>query len=721
MTPLDLELRPSPWLLAPTAAALTLFGLAHQDAIFPSLCFLCVAGSYFHTWSLPKEHPWLTSLAACAALFCLCALYHGAQLLDSGAVADVDSVRRQPWLANAAPLFQAAILPWAWHMSRRSAGLIFACLGMIAITSAAILPASYGVVNLYALLGGACLLSLFALSGALHSGRQQPFGERCRQCVVILSCIALIGVGAWYASAGLQHAGQVIDTLFADFFPSSYGADTAGAGNGMRIAHRRRVQLSRRVVATLSSRRSPLYLRTQVMTRYRRQRWTAPSTPPIPSRHQAPHGTLPDGASLNAQGVSHHSVRLHANLQGVAPLPYGAARVQLPERLSCLQTAGAIMSCSPPSELTSYAYEWVKSRAPIPFGIGFAVTAIGAEASASIAPELQQAIETPGDVLAQLRPLARRIVGADAARALVAAQRLQQHFRTQFTYSLDVNLSPESDPIVDFVRHRRPAYCEYFASGMALMLRALGIPARVVGGFRVWEYNAPLQQWIVRERDAHAWVEVYDDVGRRWVGFDATPAYQRERYASAGMRGWWDQRLAWAEWRARGIVNAFYQIDIMTSLRQLRHYERWPWSLLIRCMMLAALIAIGRWLWRSAPRWRRLTRRRRAAPALDASQAEAQTHFARLAVFLQQRGVPIAPTETLAEYVERHRHGAEIPSPCMALLIEFSHVYHRVRFHPGAAGEGNRAPLQAQLLALRQAVNRLRSHWRAKPRQLTHR
>ena len=700
-----LDHRPSPWLLAPTAAALTLFGLAHEDAIFPSLCLLCVAGAYLHTWSLPKRHPWLVSLTTCATLFCFCALYRGAQLVHSG-VMDVDGLWRRPWLASATPLFQAAVLPWVWHMPRRSTGLVFACLGTIAITSGAILPASYGVVNLYALLGGACLLSLFALSGALHSERQQPLRERCRQSAVILACIALIGAGAWYTSVGMQRAVQALDTLL----PSSYDANTVGMGNWIRIAHRRQVRLSRRVVATLSGNRSPLYLRTQVFTRYHRQRWTAPPTSPIPS---GAHRHRPAGARRHAPGANHHDVRLHTNLQGVAPLPYGAARVQIPEPLSCLQTAGAIMSCSPPSRLTSYAYEWVAPRVPIPFGIGFAATAMETDASLSIA--------APAEVLTQLRPLARRIVGADATRALAAAQRLQQHFRTQHTYSLDVNLSPEGDPIVDFVRQRRPAYCEYFASGMALMLRALGIPARVVGGFRVWEYNAPLQQWIVRQRDAHAWVEVYDDVGQRWVGFDATPAYQQERYARAGLWGWWDQSRAWAELRARSIVDGLYQIDVVASLQRWRRIETWPWPMIIRCLILLALIltliTIGRWLWRAISR--RLTRRQRGAPALDAAQAEAQAHFTRLATLLQQRGAPIAPTETLAEYLERHRHGSDIPPACMALLTNFSHAYHQLRFRLTSAAEANEERWQTQLLTLRHAVGQLRSHWRAAPRQLS--
>ncbi len=722
-------LRPSPWLLAPATVALTLLGFAHQDVVFPSLCILGIVSSYFHSWRLsrPKQYPWLASVVTCAALFFLCLLYYWVWLLNGEGMIYFRRFWYQPWLVSTGAMLQAAVLLWTWHLPSRSTGLIFACMGLIAISSGNILPSSYGIVNLYALFGGTCLLSLFALSGAFNGGGHQSFREQYQQCIVVLACIAIIGAGTWYISTSLQHVGQVLDTLLADLMPGSHYRDTIGAGNSIRIAHQRHVRLSGRVVATLSGSQSPVYLRTQVMTRYQDHRWTPSSSLPPRSLERA--RTTPD--------TRHREVRLHVNLRGAVPLPYDVAQVHVPEPLSCLQAAGDIVRCTPSSQLTSYTFESASPHIPIPFGIGFSLRAPDPESPLStLAPSLQEALSGPGAVLSQLRPIARRIAGADVAHALAAAQKIQQHFRQHFSYSLHVNLSPELDPIVDFIRHRRSAYCEYFASGMALMLRALGIPARVVGGFLVWEYNALLQQWIVRQRDAHAWVEVYDDTGQRWVGFDATPAFRQERFSRTGVAGFLDQSRAWTELQIRTLVNKLHQIDFIAWLMRLRQLKTEFVPIAIRSLMLAGLIASAYWLWRrfhsSINRWWKQFRwplRQRPFHAPDAAQAEAQQHFARFATLLQQRGTPILPTETLEEYVERmasreitsldelvwstpapdsFHQGQEDPSIFIHLLTDFSHVYHQLRFRSWPTEpETRQAVLQERLIHIRHVTDQL--------------
>jgi len=714
-------LRPSPWLLAPATIALALLGLAHRDVVFPSLCFLGIVGSYFHSWhvSQPKRHPWFASIVTCVALFFLCLLYYWVWLLHGEGLTYIRRFWYTPWLVSTGAMLQAAVLLWAWHLPHRTTGLIFACMGLIAISSGNLLPSSYGIVNLYALLGGACLLSLLVLSGALQGGRNQPFWEQCRQSIVILTCIVIIGAGTWHLSTNLPQIGQVLETWFADLMSGARYRDTIGAGDAIRIAHQRHVRLSRRVVATLSGSQSPMYLRTQVMTRYQDHRWTpTPYLPPRPleinKRKNARHtGTTQD--------ADYREVRLHANLRGAVPLPYGVTQVRVSEPLSCLQTAEAIVQCTPSSQLTSYAFESTKPDVLIPFGIGFALHAPDPEPSLSaLAQSLQEALSGPEAVLSQLRPLARQITGTDTSHASAAAQKIQQHFRQHFSYSLHVNLSPELDPIVDFIRQRRPASCEYFASGMALMLRALGIPARVVGGFVVWEYNALLQQWIIRQRDAHAWVEVYDDTGQRWVGFDATPAFRQERFSHTGLAGFWDQSRAWTEWQVRTVVNRLYQIDFIAWLMRLPLQTGFV-PIAGRSLMLVVLIASAYWLWRrlhrsirrcrSIHRWWQPLRwpvRRRPSHLSDAVRAEAQQHFARLATLLQRRGTPILPTETLEEYLERCQDSQEATSTFIDLLTDFSHAYHQLRFCPGAAEpETRQLWLQERLLLIRQVTDQL--------------
>jgi hypothetical protein len=80
-----------------------------------------------------------------------------------------------------------------------------------------------------------------------------------------------------------------------------------------------------------------------------------------------------------------------------------------------------------------------------------------------------------------------------------------------------------SPPLVTFVTKTHAGYCQYFAGAMALMLRYLGIPARVAVGFAGGTYDPRQNVWNVTDREAHAWVEVWFK-GYGWLPFDPTPA-----------------------------------------------------------------------------------------------------------------------------------------------------------------------------------------------------
>ena len=78
------------------------------------------------------------------------------------------------------------------------------------------------------------------------------------------------------------------------------------------------------------------------------------------------------------------------------------------------------------------------------------------------------------------------------------------------------------DPLANFLFERKKGHCEYFASAMAVMLRTLGIPSRVVTGFQSGVYNPITHLQVVRASDAHSWVEAWIN-GRGWTTFDPTP------------------------------------------------------------------------------------------------------------------------------------------------------------------------------------------------------
>lgn len=143
-------------------------------------------------------------------------------------------------------------------------------------------------------------------------------------------------------------------------------------------------------------------------------------------------------------------------------------------------------------------------------------------------------------------PLARLAehVAGGARTPYGAVSRLEYWFVSSgvFRYSNHPSVGTGSPPLVGFVAKTHSGYCQYFAGAMALMLRYLGIPARVAVGFAGGTYDSNQHLWNVSDREAHAWVEVwFKRYG--WIPFDPTPpapgAAPRldQAGASAGLAG----------------------------------------------------------------------------------------------------------------------------------------------------------------------------------------
>lgn len=138
--------------------------------------------------------------------------------------------------------------------------------------------------------------------------------------------------------------------------------------------------------------------------------------------------------------------------------------------------------------------------------------------------ELPPELESDG----RLPALARRIVSearAETPYQQVAAVRrwLERNCRyTRLPGVARTGQAEREDPILRFLFETRKGHCEYFATAQVLLTRALRIPARVVNGFRGGEWNDLGQFYLVRQRDAHSWAEVYlDKIG--WHAVDPSP------------------------------------------------------------------------------------------------------------------------------------------------------------------------------------------------------
>ncbi len=295
--------------------------------------------------------------------------------------------------------------------------------------------------------------------------------------------------------------------------------------------------------------------------------------------------------------------------------------------------------------------------------------------------------------------LARRIT-SDADSNYARARAVERYLRENFGYTLELPGEREPDPLAHFLFERKKGHCEYFASSMTILLRTLGIPARVVNGFRGGEYNDLTGSYVVREREAHSWVEAYfPEYG--WVTFDPTPAGP----ASGPANGWSRFSLymdaaqqLWREWiinydfshqmHLRTEISArtgnaqshfrawlwwkYRQIVALTSEVQRRLERLSPAEMALCCVLIALLLAFP-----FAPRaWRSLQRQRMLRNPELAPRTSASFWYMRMLKMMARRGVKKSSSQTAEEFT------ASIPDPLMQHDVAlFTEHYERARFN----------------------------------------
>lgn len=313
----------------------------------------------------------------------------------------------------------------------------------------------------------------------------------------------------------------------------------------------------------------------------------------------------------------------------------------------------------------------------------------------------------------QLPPLDPRI--PELARAVAGsgtpaerAAHLETYLRTRFSYTLDLPAVEPADPLADFLFSRRKGHCEYFASSLTVMLRTLGIPARLVNGFQSGSYNSLSGLYVIRASDAHSWVEAFLPHSG-WTVFDPTPP------APAVAAGALSARLAmvmdaadtfWQQWVVNYDLNR--QIALAERLEESTRGARWSvapdfraWrtktaaelsrfgvALLAFLAALALLFFAGPPAWRSLYGWLHIRRLRKGR----VSPADATLLYERMLKVMKRRGYQKPPWFTPAEFA------ATLPvSDLAAAVEEFTSRYHALRFGGDREGAGRLGALLTQM------------------------
>jgi len=322
------------------------------------------------------------------------------------------------------------------------------------------------------------------------------------------------------------------------------------------------------------------------------------------------------------------------------------------------------------------------------------------------------------DLSGQVSELARRVT-VDAPTPYEKSLAIQQHLTNGYRYSLDTGNAVSERPIEDFLFTRKTGYCEHYATAMVLMLRTVGIPARLVTGFLATEWNDFGQYYTVRQRDAHAWVEVYYP-NSGWVTMDPTPSsspspmpsgWDLLQRISESFRLQWDRlfirysardqmavvySLRESSGSARDLVSGWI-VALKTStaqtIRQLSAYvqEATPLALGLLIMIpgvgIALLfIVIKRAWWDKRPSNRPMVRQQHQI---------AQLYRSMLDVIAKQ-GIVKQPGSTPIEFL--HLVRAEW-SEAGSIVATFTELYYRGRFSP--------SPLTQEETTL--AANQIRS------------
>jgi transglutaminase-like putative cysteine protease len=343
---------------------------------------------------------------------------------------------------------------------------------------------------------------------------------------------------------------------------------------------------------------------------------------------------------------------------------------------------------------------------------GLSVTAPAARLRYTVESELGPAAGGPGiagrplDAAArerylQLPPLPERVralarrAGAGGEDAGAAARRLTEFLRREYRYSLVQTRTPNTDALEDFLFVRRSGNCEYFATALAVMLRAVGVPARIVNGFQRGEWNPYGEYFAVRLSDAHSWVEAWID-GVGWTGFDPSPRGEPPAPAWGHLGLYLDAlRMHWY----RYVVNWSLkdQVDLAAAIRQRARSWRpgwdgfggWEGSRGVWLVGLGVLL-VGVTAW-AIGRGGAVGRRREPGRAVPGFYRRALRTLAR-------QGVRPGRHETAREFCERVQ--AARP-PWRGAIGALTLAYERVRFGGASLTPDDHEALEGCLAALR--------------------
>lgn len=313
-----------------------------------------------------------------------------------------------------------------------------------------------------------------------------------------------------------------------------------------------------------------------------------------------------------------------------------------------------------------------------------------------------------------------------------AANAFRDYLVKTCTYTLDLWQAAEGqDPLVEFLFERKTGHCEYFASAFVAMCQAVGMHARVVGGFVAGEYNGLSGTYVVRQSNAHTWGEYHLGDGV-WTWIEPSPSadVSRIHHASEGWRAairrWWDSlEFGWN----RSIVSFDSSQQERAIGRSVDYsgFSRWFSKLsdnilkaarggpgrafrvpawvyyILPAMMLVATVAVATGRLGRIP-WRRLLRLGRSDvdPRMRALLADASFYTSALRA-LERAGDDLAKPDSAPPLAHADSLAARLPAVSGAFRT-LSEIYYSARFGRRPLSHAEQSRGQEALKSLRAAL-----------------
>jgi len=463
---------------------------------------------------------------------------------------------------------------------------------------------------------------------------------------------------------GLPWAQPRVEAAAASVLNTGMASSGLSLDSTTRLGDVERLALSRRVVLRVFTPR-PQKLRARVFTRFDGARWSAAAGSEARELVEAPvlHAALREwldglpGRSFARPGTTAAAAAVTTKVLQLVPTdkvllaPAGVTLARLADATVRIDDQG-LLTPSPGSSVEIYG--------------------LLNDPEAGFGEPGPEALAVPADTDPRFRELALRL--AEGASPEERVRRTAHHLGRECRYSLDVGRFRSKQPVAEFLFEKKRGYCEYFATAAALLLRLQGVPTRYVSGYNVPGAELSGDHFVVRESDAHAWIEAYLP-GRGFVELDPTPSDQYAAVHASDRGGALSGAWQWLQSRWSELMARLRAGDAKAAARFLARRLGAP-------LVLAAL-ALGAWRFLRRRRSRPLENTRvRAGEGLPPDLARLLT---RLDSHWRRQGAPRPASRAPLEHLESlppGKAGGEAGRRVVATV-------YRVRFAGAAVAPGD--------------------------------